>query len=279
MLSTRDIKRKIRTVRSIQQITQAMKTVSSIKLRRAEQRIRAARPYAEQLSLLLGRLAAGELEHPFLVPRPVQAAGLVLITADKGLAGSFNANLVRAAVLRLRELPNPGVITLGRRGTDAMRRLGFRVQGSLSPLGAEPRAAEVAPLADQVGELYLAGVWDQVEVVYAHYYGGTRVAVVTQQLLPVVRPAQVERVGEYIYEPAPEALLALLMPRYLRTQVHTAVLDSLASEHAARVTAMTLATDNAEDLIGQLTVQYNKARQSAITRELLDIVLAAEALA
>jgi len=277
MLSTRDIKRKIRSVRSIEQITQAMKTVSSIKLRKAEQRIRAARPYADRLTEMLGALAAGEAEHPFLVARPVARAGVVLISADKGLAGSFNANVIRLAAEQMRKLPQASAVTVGRRGTDAFRRMGMPVQGTLPLLGAEPRSADVAPVADLVGSLFLSGQWDAVHLVYSSFRGGAKVEVVSRQILPVPRPEG--RVGgEMIYEPSMQALLGLLMPRYLRTAIFTAVLDSVASEHASRVTAMTLASENAEEMINNLTLQYNKARQATITRELIDIVGAAEAL-
>jgi len=278
MQSTRDIRRKIRSVANIQQITRAMKTVSSVKLRRAEGRIRAARPYAHQLAELVARMAGGEVEHPYLVSRPHQRSGVVVISADKGLAGSFNVSVVREAVARLRALPQASAITIGRRGTDSLRRLGLPTEAALSPLGAEPASAQVAPIADLVGQLYREGRWDYVELVYTRFRGGTRVEVIRQQLLPVSRPEASGAVGDYLYEPAPQELLGLLMPRYLRTLVYTAVLDSAASEHAARVVAMSLATDNAEKLIDSLTLQYNKSRQSTITRELIDIVGTAEAV-
>lgn len=278
MLSTRDIKRKIRTVRSIEQITQAMRTVSSIKLRRAEQRIRAARPYADELRTLLGRMAAGGVEHPYLTERPVEHTGVVAISSDKGLAGSFNANVIRAAIEQSRELPGASLVTLGRRVSDTIRRLGLPTEGSLSPMGAEPQPADVGPIADLIGELYRSGRWDRVVLVYTRFGGGTKIDLTTRQILPLERPEGVPAGGDYIYEPPADRLLSMLMPRYLRTVIYTAVLDSVASEHAARMVAMTAATDNAEEMIDSLTLEYNKARQAAITKELIDIVGAAEAL-
>ena len=273
MLSTRDIKRKIRTVRNIQQICRAMKTVSSIKLRKAEERVQAARPYAAALQEVVARLHHADYPHPLLESRPVSTTGVVAISADKGLAGSYNTNVIREAMLTVREY-HAAVIPLGRKMTDAMRRLHQPVESFISPLGNAPEFRPIAAMADHIGELFTTGVWDQVLLVYTQFGG----KVIRQQLLPIVAPAGEEGTADFIYEPDAGAVLEQLLPRYLRALLYTAVLSSIAAEHAARVAAMSLATENADDLIGSLTLQYNKSRQAAITGELGDIVGAAEAL-
>ncbi|HEX2948902.1 MAG TPA: ATP synthase F1 subunit gamma [Armatimonadota bacterium] len=275
MLSTRDIQRKIRTVRNIQQICRAMKTVSSIKLRKAEERILAARPYADALRTMVMRLGAGgETSHPLLQTREVEKAGVIAISADKGLAGSFNTNLLREAIALAKSTPDVRVIPIGRKIADAYRREDFDIYTSLAPLGNEAEFRTIAAIADQVGADYIAGVFDRVDLIYTQYGG----RVTTMQLLPIQPPEGEEASGSFIFEPNPEAILEQLMPRYLRTVLFTAVLSSIAAEHAARVAAMSLATDNADDLISRLTMDYNKSRQSSITGELTDIVGAAEAL-
>ena len=275
MLSTRDIKRKIRTVRNIQQICRAMKTVSSIKLRKAEERVLAARPYADALrQIVLNLGGAGETSHPLLQVREVNRVEVVAISADKGLAGSFNANLVREAVRQVRALQQPLTVTIGRKVSDTFRREGFDIQTSISPMGGNPEYRVFAALADQIGTDFISGVVDQVDLVYAQFGG----KVTTVQLLPIIPPEGESSNTNFIFEPNPEAILEQLMPRYLRTVLYTAVLSSVAAEHAARVAAMSLATENADDLIVKLTMDYNKSRQATITGELTDIVGSAEAL-
>ncbi len=275
MLSTRDIKRKIKTVRNIQQICRAMKTVSSIKLRKAEERILAARPYADALQQMVLNLGgAGESNHPLLQVREVKRVGIVVISADKGLAGSFNANLIRESLRHARSFDHPIAVTIGRKISDVFRREGFDVQSVISPVGGTPEYRVFAALADEIGAQFVNGVVDQVDLVYSQFGG----KVTTIQLLPIIPPEGDETNANFIFEPNPEAILAQIMPRYLRTVLYTAVLSSIAAEHAARVTAMSLATENADDLITQLTMDYNKSRQATITGELTDIVGSAEAL-
>ncbi|HUT74092.1 MAG TPA: ATP synthase F1 subunit gamma [Armatimonadota bacterium] len=296
MISTRDVKRKIRTVHNIEQITRAMKTVASIKLRRAEVRVRAARPYADRLAGLLAALGAVEIEHPLLQARPVNTNGIIIIGADRGLCGGYNANLIRRAQQAAHAAPRAQLITLGRKPSDFFRRAGYDLRQRLSPLGDEADFGPLAEVADLAAQLYADGEWDAVDVVYTRCVRGQQTPPVVERLLPL---APAEGVGalrlvgardsrdvsevaparEFIYEPSPRRLLDELLPRYLGTRVWAAALDAKASEHQARVTAMTLATDNAQEMIDALTLQYNKARQAAITGELLDIVGTAEALA
>lgn len=273
MQSTRDIQRKIRTVRNIQQICRAMKTVSSIKLRKAEERIRGAQPYADALRQMVSNLGHAELAHPLLEAREVRRSAVVVISADKGLAGSYNANIIREAAALMRQLDDAQAITLGRRVSDTFRRMSFPVDMSLNPLGT-PEFRTIAALADHIGAQYTGRVWDRVYLVYQRFGG----RVVTEQLLPIEPLAADEGAADFIFEPDPAAILEQLLPRYLRTLLFTAVLAASASEHAARVAAMSLATENADELIDSLTLEYNKSRQANITRELTDIVGATEAL-
>jgi len=277
MLSTRDVKRKIRSVRNIEQITRAMKTVASVKLRRAEARIRAARPYADKMAQMLASLGAVEIEHPLLQQRPVRTVGLVIIGADRGLCGSYNHNVMRRAAVAALAAPKVELMPLARKAADFARRSKQIVREGLARLGDEPKFAEVSAVADQAAGLYAAGAWDAVELVYTRYLGGQQSQVVAERLLPMAPPQGAPR--EFIFEPPAPVLLEALLPRFIRTRVWAAVLDAQASEHAARMIAMTLATDNAGEMIDSLTLEYNKARQASITRELLDIVGTAEALA
>ena len=276
MLSTRDVKQKIRTVRNIQQICRAMRTVASIRLRRAEQRLHAAWPYREQVAALVGRVAAVTRAHPFLQPRPVVKLGLVVVTSDRGLAGGYNADVIRRA-LSVAGPEQALVVPVGRKARVQMRHQGYTLAEGVSLLGGEPDLAAVWRLAGRLGAMYARGDVDQIVMVYTRFLGGTRSRVTSEILLPVA--AAQEEGGDIIFEPAPAQLLGPLMDRYLRSHLLGAVLEASASEHAARVTAMTLATKNADDMIRSLTLAYNKARQANITREITEIVSASEAAA
>ena len=281
MISAKDAKNKIRTVRNIEQICRAMKTVASIRLRRAEQRLATIRRYQRGLAELVQRLTTLSQAHPFLQSPAEETAeekrvALVLVTSDRGLCGGYNANAVRQAL----QAGRPGevaVIAVGRRGQQQMARRGHRIVDRLVPLGGEPDPHPIARLADRIGELYLSGEVDQVSAVYSGFLGGTRSEIRVEALLPV-------EVGEavpldIICEPPPPQLLRGVMTRYLRSRLMGNVQEASASEHAARVAAMTAATDNAEEMIRSLTLEYNKARQAAITKELTEIVGASEAAA
>ncbi|MEI6520737.1 MAG: ATP synthase F1 subunit gamma [bacterium] len=278
MLSTRDIQRKIRTVINIQKITKAMKTVSNIKLRKAEERIRAASPYADALRGLVSRLDASDSNHPLMQRRNVQNVLVIAISADKGLAGSYNSTIIKEAVATAKKWESenitPQMLTVGRKVSDSIRRHGYEINSTLSPLGSSPEFSTIAALADYVGQLYIEQKIDHVDLIYTRF--GEKV--VNIKLLPLEQPKDEEPAGNYLYEPNPEEIIEALLPRYLRTMLFTAVISSVASEHAARVAAMSLATENADEMITDLTLEYNKSRQAAITTELGDIVGAAEAL-
>jgi len=269
--STRDIRNKIRTVRNIEQICRAMKTVASIRLRRAEQRLHQARPYHEKLTALVGLVAAVNHDHPFLQARPVEKTGLLLISSDRGLCGGYNAAVIRTAFAAA---PPEGAlaVAVGRRGLLHLRREGYEIADQLVPLGGEPSVAAVYALAERLGQRYLQGEIDRLIVASTRFRGGTRTEARADVVLPV-EPQDIA-IADVLFEPAPSRMLPGLMARYLQDQILEAALEASTSEHAARVAAMTAATDNAEEMIDRLTLDYNKARQAGITAELIEIVSA-----
>ena len=285
MATLRDIKRRIRSVESTQKITRAMKLVAAAKLRRAQERILEARPYATKMRELLAGLVARaqDTSHPLLTKRTTARKRLVVITSDKGLAGAFNSNVIRNALAFLREQPRTDVtlVMVGKKGRDFFRRRDWQVKSEM--LGFFDRLAysHAQELAGQLMTDYLGGETDEVYLIYNEFRSVAVQRVVRQQLLPIESDPSAAGTGpttDYIYEPSPEAILASLLPRHVTTQVYRALMESVAGEHGARMTAMEAATKNAKDMIGVLTIQYNKARQERITKELLDIVGGAEAL-
>lgn len=286
MATLRDIRRRIRSVESTQKITRAMKLVAAAKLRRAQERILSARPYAVKMAELLSSLVrrAESEAHPLLVRRPVARKRLVIVTADKGLCGAFNSNILRASLGFLRE-PGEASVTLvvvGKKARDFYRRRPYEIKSEM--LGFFDRLAyeHAQELAGGLMQEYLAGEVDEVHLMYNEFRSVAVQRVKREQLLPI-EPApaaegQGEAGGDYIYEPSPEGILAALLPRHVTTQVYRALMESVAGEYGARMTAMEAATKNAKEMIGVLTIQYNKARQERITKELLDIVGGAEAL-
>jgi F-type H+-transporting ATPase subunit gamma len=285
MATLRDIRRRIRSVESTQKITRAMKMVAAAKLRRAQERILSARPYAVKMAELLSSLVAraeGEA-HPLLVRRPAARKRLVIITADKGLCGAFNSNILRGSLAFLREQgeTNVTLVVVGKKARDFYRRRPWEVKSEM--LGFFDRLAysHAQELAGGLMQEYLGGEVDEVHLIYNEFRSVAVQRVKREQLLPI-EPAAAggpgEGGGDYIYEPSPEAILAALLPRHVTTQVYRALMESVAGEYGARMTAMEAATKNAKEMIGVLTIQYNKARQERITKELLDIVGGAEAL-
>jgi F-type H+-transporting ATPase subunit gamma len=285
MATLRDIRRRIRSVESTQKITRAMKLVAAAKLRRAQERILSARPYAMKMAELLSSLvsrAEGEA-HPLLVRRPAARKRLVIITADKGLCGAFNSNILRASLAFLREQgeTNVTLVVVGKKARDFYRRRPWEVKSEM--LGFFDRLAysHAQELAGGLMHEYLGGEVDEVHLMYNEFRSVAVQRVKREQLLPIEPAAAVgqgEGGGDYIYEPSPEAILAALLPRHVTTQVYRALMESVAGEYGARMTAMEAATKNAKEMISVLSIQYNKARQERITKELLDIVGGAEAL-
>ena len=286
MATLRDIQRRIRSVQSTQKITKAMKLVAASKLRRAQERLTAARPYAikmgELLSGLVGRTEGDA--HPLLARRTTGRKRLVVITADKGLCGAFNSNILRASLAFLREQGNVDVtlVVVGRKARDFYRRRSWQVKSEMLGFFDRLAYAHAQELANELMQSYLSGEVDEVSLMYNEFRSVAVQRVKRQQLLPIeaeaAEPGHGTAGGDYIFEPSPDAILASLLPRHVTTQVFRALMESVAGEYGARMTAMESASKNAKEMIDVLTIQYNKARQERITKELLDIVGGAEAL-
>jgi F-type H+-transporting ATPase subunit gamma len=286
MATLRDIRRRIRSVQSTQKITRAMKLVAAAKLRRAQDRIIAARPYALKMGELMASLVArAETDrHPLLAPRALKRRRLVIITADKGLCGAFNSNILRASLQFLRETTQGDVtlVVVGKKARDFYRRRPWTVKSEMLGFFDRLAYAHAQELAGQLMADYLADETDEVHLMYNEFRSVAVQRVKREQLLPIERGTHTAEgagaTADYIYEPSPDAILAALLPRHVTTQVYRALMESVAGEHGARMTAMESATKNAKEMIDVLTIQYNKARQERITKELLDIVGGAEAL-
>jgi F-type H+-transporting ATPase subunit gamma len=286
MPSLRDVRKRIRSVISTRQITKAMEMVAAAKLRKAQMKVMQVRPYSEKMDHILESLSAaasGEMIHPFFEKREVKKQTLVLITSDRGLCGSFNANLIRKSWewLEGKDKDKVELVLIGKKGSDFYKRRQFEIVGRFNDWSGNldyPKAREVV---DFLTNRFLSGQTDEIVLIYTQFISTVRYKVTTSRYLPVERPAIDEKKGgniEYIFEPSPDKIFANLMPRYALTKMITALADSFASEHGTRMIAMGSATKNAGEMIDALTLQYNKARQASITKELLEIVSGAEAL-
>ena len=290
MATLRDIQRRIRSVQSTQKITRAMKLVAAAKLRRAQERILSARPYASKMAELLGNLSGqrggDEAPHPLLEQREGPRRQIVIVTADKGLAGAFNSNVLRNSLNFVRSSSQPDVtlVVVGRKARDFYRRRQWTVKRDMIGFWDRLAYSHAQELADHFMQQYLDGEVDEVHLIYNEFRSVAVQRPVRVQLLPIPKAAEDEAAAagagdvEYIFEPGPEQILGDLLPRHVRMQVYKALMESLAGEYGARMTAMEAATKNAKEMIGILTIQNNKARQEKITKELLDIVGGAEAL-
>jgi F-type H+-transporting ATPase subunit gamma len=289
--SLKEIRGRIGSVRNIAQITRAMEMVAASRMKRAQDAILAARPYDDQLREVLGRVAAAAPEEisPLLARRPVKRVGLIVITTDRGLVGSLNANAVRT-VLRYvadRKEREPEVeielITVGRKGREALRRTGLTIAAHFAGAGDRPSFGDVTPIARLVTEDFLDGKYDEIDVEYSAFVTTLTQRPEIHQLLPIERPelgeAEHETNDEYLFEPSPEAVLSQLLPHFVAVDLYRAVLENNASEQSAQMISMRNATDNANELIEDLTLVYNKTRQANITREMTEIASGAEALA
>jgi len=284
----RAIKKRISSVKNTQQITRAMYMVSAAKLRRAQEAAESSRPYAEALEETISDLVAKieGADHPLLVPREErEKAELILFTSDRGLCGGFNANLIRRAEAFFKEegasYKSIELTTVGRKGKDYFKRRGWAMRRDVMNLVREINFNLAAELADDVTERYLAGEVDAVFILFPVFKSAMSQIPTLAQLLPFrveTEEKESEAGVDYIYEPGAKELLDVLLPRQVRTQVYRAMLESVASEHGARMTAMDSATSNADEMIETLTRRYNRARQEAITTELMDIIGGKEAL-
>jgi F-type H+-transporting ATPase subunit gamma len=286
--SLKDIRRRMASVRNIRKITQAMKMVAASKLRRAQARAEAARPYATAVREVLVRLSSGAdgFQHPFLQERPLRASLAVVVTSDRGLAGAYNANLTRAAQLLLRDKPSPQVVAVGRKGRDYFRRRGYRLAAEYVQVGDEARYALADEVAREVTRLYREGACDEVFLVYAQFINALQSRPVSVRLLPLTGEdlggaeagGGTAPAGAYIFEPDAGAVLERLLPHYISILIYRALLEAKASEQGARMAAMDNATKNAAELIDHLTLTANRLRQAAITKEIAEIVGGANAL-
>jgi F-type H+-transporting ATPase subunit gamma len=282
MASQRDIRRRIGAVRNIKQITRAMQFVAASKLKRAQDSTLAARPYAEKIDEVLADLAAilsGE-EHPLLARRGEGKRLVVLITTDRGLAGPLNTNTIRFAAQEITSHPGDlTVVTVGRKGRDAMRRARVPLEAHFEGFGDRPTFADVLPLARLITDDYLAGLFARVDIIYSHFVSTLVQRPTVDSLLPIEPTQDTEGIPgrQFIFEPSPANVLEQLLPRYVATRLFQAVLEGKASEESSRMVAMKNATENAEELIEDLTLSYNKVRQANITREMIEIASGAQA--
>jgi F-type H+-transporting ATPase subunit gamma len=279
-----DLRRRIRSVRNTRQITRAMKLVSGAKLRRAQEIMLASRPYAATMIEMLTSLAtrANPEEHPLLKVKGDQNIELMVVTSDRGLAGAFNSNLIKAAVTFLNERKrlDLSLHLVGRKGYEYFRKRNYTITEKYLNVfrKVEPRFANI--IAERTIEAYLKGNLDAVYIVYNEFKSALAQKIVVRRLLPLERlpEASVEQTLDYIYEPEPAVIFDRLLPKYLEVIILQALLESSAAEHAARMAAMDMATKNASDVIDGLTLKMNKIRQAAITKEIIEVVSGATAL-
>jgi F-type H+-transporting ATPase subunit gamma len=294
MATVQDIKRRLRSVRNTRKITKAMELVAAAKLRRAEGRIAALRPYAERMrELMIGTARATPARgFPLLAEREaIQSVAIVPLTGDRGLAGAFNAQIVRRALQLEREVRAEGAdvrwLVAGKKGRSTLRFRRYQIEQAWVDFTDRPVYADAVAISKKLADLFVDGEVDRVVVVYNHYVSPLTQTVSVEDVLPIPRTLleeeeksayEIALEGDFIYEPEPEEILERLLPTYLETTVYRALLESAASEHGARMTAMRNASKNAGELIESLTLDMNRARQSEITQEILEVVAGADAL-
>ncbi|GAB4033091.1 ATP synthase F1 subunit gamma [Spirosoma jeollabukense] len=293
MASLKEVRARIASINSTQQITKAMKMVAAAKLRRAQDNITQLRPYARKLSQMLGTVSAGTStasENPYKQTRTVERVLLIVVTSDRGLCGAFNTNAVKGALALIDEKytsqarsGNVEIMAIGKKGAEAFQRRGFKVNTNHVETFSSLNFATVRAAAEEAMNGFATGRYDVVEVIYNEFKNAAMQIVRTEQMLPIVSaeaPAGVPATSiNYIFEPSEEEIITELIPKTIKIQLFKAVLDSNASEHGARMTAMDKATENAGELLKELRLVYNRTRQAAITTEILEIVGGAEALA
>ncbi|MFC2058033.1 ATP synthase F1 subunit gamma [Chloroflexota bacterium] len=277
MIPIRVIRRRIRSIQSTAKITKAMEMIAASKMRRSQLRVLAARPYAEKMREVLSGLAAqsqqGEELHPLLRRREVNRVAIVHVTPDRGLCGGLNASINRMVAGFILEQSKPvSMITVGKKGRDFVARHGQDILADFIAISDQPSLADTTAISRIVIDDYINGLIDRVYLSYTQFVTTMTQQPVLRELLPI-EPAEMERSEnvEYIYEPSSAVVLAQLLPRYIEMQIYHAILESIASEQSARMVAMRSATENAHEMIEDLTLTYNKARQEMITTELLDI--------
>jgi F-type H+-transporting ATPase subunit gamma len=281
--SQREIRRRIASVRNIKQITRAMQFVAASKLKRAQDATLAARPYSDKLEEVLADVASvlGGEEHPLLSKREGDRRCLVVFTTDRPLAGALNANVTRFASKEIVDHPGDlAVVAVGRKGRDALRRMRVPIAAFFLNYGDRPSFSDVLPLARLLTDDYLSATYDRVDLIYPQFISTLTQRPVLETLLPIHPSHDTHGIpgNQFLFEPSPGAVLEQLLPRYVAVRVFQAVLESAASEQSSRMVAMKNATENAEELIDDLTLTYNKVRQANITREMIEIASGAQAL-
>lgn len=288
MPGLKEIRKRIVSVKSTKQITKAMKMVAAAKFRKAQTRILEFRPYADKLYSAMANLAqSADANHPLLQVRPVKKVELVAITGDKGLCGAFNANIMKAVQKKVKELQASGIevsiTAIGKKAIDFLKRRNYPLRKTWTGLSGKVSYSDAQQVAKEIIEQYTNGTFDEVIIIYNEFKSAILQKVTFLKLLPMTPQSADEtskptETAAAIYEPSEQAIFEHLLPKNIETQLYRALLDSAAAEEAARMTAMENATKAANDMIDSLTLQYNKARQASITKELMDIVGGVEAL-
>ncbi len=286
--NVKTLRRRLRSIKNTKQITRAMEMVSAAKLRRAQDLLMAGRPYASKLQELLGRLAgSATASHPFFEKREVRNRVLVLVTADRGLAGSFNAQLVKRAEQILRESSTPvQLVCIGKKGYDYFKTRQWNIIFSVNDFNSKLTYERTNDVADRLTDLFLSGKGDEITVLYNSFVSTLVYRPTVEQILPLDPDALLAKAtdtvegasGEYIMEPTPAAVFESLLPRYINSKIYIIMAETFTAEHSARMVAMSAATKNSSELIDKVSLSMNKARQAAITKEILEIVGGAEAL-
>ncbi|MDO7906525.1 ATP synthase F1 subunit gamma [Paenibacillus sp. JX-17] len=281
----REIKRQIKSVQNTRQITKAMEMVAAAKLRRAQEKAEAARPYSEKLKEVVESIATGTrgIKHPMLESRPVKKTAYLVITSDRGLAGGYNSNILRLVTATIAERHKSNdeftLFIIGRKGRDYFTRRGYPIAETVTELSDTPAFADIKSIAHKAVEGFELSQFDELYVCYNRFVNALTQIPEVDQLLPMVKPeaASTAQAASYEYEPSPESVLEVLLPRYAETLIYGALLNGKASELGAKMTAMGAATKNASKMINDLTLTYNRARQAAITQEITEIVAGANA--
>lgn len=289
MPSTRTLRRRIRSVKNISQITKAMELVAASRMRRAQQNVIAARPFSEKVMEIIADLAALQTDEsyrnisPLLQQRPVEHVGLVMVTGDRGLVGSLNTNTIRRAARFITEETGGKpvrLVTVGRKGRDFMVRSGREIVAEFTGVGYKPTLLDTLPISKVIIEDYMNGKYDAVYLLFSNFINTVTVRPKLVKLLPIEPPQSQDAntANDFIFEPSPEEVLRALLPRYVEIQIYQAILENIASEQSSQMVAMRNASDKAKELVGDLTLTYNKVRQANITREILEIASGAAAL-
>ena len=291
MPSMKEIRGKIKSVQNTRKITKAMEMVAASKMRKAPERMRAARPYADKVRNIAAHMsgANSEYQHPFLIERPLQNVGLIMVTTDKGLCGGMNTNVLRAATAQMKEwsdsVKKVHTTAIGNKGLGFLNRIGANVVSESTHIGDVPHMDELIGAVKVQIDAYLAGEIDAVYLAYTQFVNTMKQEPVVMQLIPLPKSSLTQSEEEkrayswdYLYEPSPEAVVEELLVRYIKALVYQSVAENIASEQSARMVAMKAASDNAKNVIGELQLVYNKSRQAAITKELSEIVGGAAAV-